>query len=277
MSPSIVAGQFVSGTKGPIFVLLRHPVGSSRGCVLVVPALAEEMNKCRRMVTEVAIRLAERGYATLVPDLYGTGDSAGDFADCDWPTWLGDLSVVSRWGGVQGHPVTALLAVRAGCALARSALEEGVLPAVQRSVLWQPVFDGSRFLGQFLRLRIAASLMDDRQETLAELKGRFRSGAAIEVAGYGLSSRLAADLERARMPDRLPTNLGLSAWIEVSREPGAPLSIPTARLIETTRTEGHAVQAIRIAGEPFWASTEVVVNSAIVSATVAHLSPPDQG
>ena len=79
MSRTTFSGEFVAGTKGPIFVLLRKPLVPPRGCVLVVPPFAEEMNKCRRMVTELAIRLAEQGIATLQPDFYGTGDSAGDF------------------------------------------------------------------------------------------------------------------------------------------------------------------------------------------------------
>ena len=54
MSRRSVSGQFIDGAKGPIFVLAREPAAGVRGCVLVVPPFAEEMNKCRRMVTEVA-------------------------------------------------------------------------------------------------------------------------------------------------------------------------------------------------------------------------------
>jgi hypothetical protein len=53
-----LTGHFIAGPKGPIFVLLREPPDASRGCVIVVPPFAEEMNKCRRMVTEVAVGLA---------------------------------------------------------------------------------------------------------------------------------------------------------------------------------------------------------------------------
>ena len=55
----------------------------------MVPPFAEEMNKCRPMVTEVALGLAESGIASIVPDLYGTGDSGGDFSEGDWETWQG--------------------------------------------------------------------------------------------------------------------------------------------------------------------------------------------
>ena len=97
MRPARISGHFVQSGKGPIFVLRRVPVGPVAGTVLVVPPFAEEMNKCRRIVTEVALGLADRGVATLVPDLHGTGDSAGDFAEADWATWCGNLADAVEW------------------------------------------------------------------------------------------------------------------------------------------------------------------------------------
>lgn len=273
MTRSVVSGHFIEGARGAIFVLVRTPVLAPIAAVLVVPPFAEEMNKCRRMVTEMALGLAGRRLATVVPDLHGTGDSGGGFADADWATWRADLAATTKWCAASGHPVSGLLAIRIGCALALDALDSGELPASARSVLWQPVFDGGRHLAQFLRLRIAASLMEDRKESLADLKARLSQGETVEVAGYGLSSRLAADLENRQQPQHLQAAFGEVAWFEIMRESGAPLSPSSARLLEGTRRHGVPIVARSFAGEPFWSSTEIIVNPDVVRATVSHLAP----
>lgn len=241
--------------------------------MLVVPPFAEEMNKSRRMVTEVALGLAAAGVATVLPDLYGTGDSAGDFSDGDWASWRIDLTRASEWAAARAGSLTGLLAVRLGCALAADAVSRQELPAVPRTVLWQPVFDGPRFLTQFLRLRIAAGLMETgRKETLAELKARLQAGETLEIAGYGLPGRLAADLERLRTPTSVAAGLGELLWLEVVADAEAPLPLPSARLLEASTGAGRTVAWQTFAGEPFWASTEIVLNGALVAATVGALS-----
>lgn len=271
MSHSKVSGHFVEGAKGPIFVLLRQPPAAAAGCVLVAPPFAEEMNKCRRMVTMVALGLAAKGVATIVPDLYGTGDSGGDFADGEWSIWRADLASAAKWSMGVGHPVTGLLAIRLGCALAVDSFEAGELPSVAATVLWQPVFDGGRFLAQFLRLRIAASLMYERKESLAELKARLEVGERLEVAGYGLSSRLAASLESIRPPDQLPAGLGSVNWLEVVRQPMAQPQALSSKLIESSRGRSNSIDVQGVLGEPFWSSTEITVNEAMVNQTVSYL------
>ena len=46
---------------------------------------------------------------------------------------------------------------------------------------------------------------------------------------------------------------------------------PSQNLIEQTVNHGGQVRDILVVGEPFWASTEIVVTPEIVSETVAHL------
>lgn len=272
MSRTNVSGQFIDGTKGSIFVLSRQPIAPAVGCVMVVPPFAEEMNKSRRMVTETALGLAERGIATLVPDVFGTGDSGGDFFDADWVTWQDDVVRTARWSAGRGVPITGILAIRLGCALAASVLAAGVIGPVARTVLWQPVFDGGRFLTQFLRLRTAASLMADRKESIADLRGRLQSGEVVEVAGYGLTAQLAADLDAVVSPGCLPQQFGHVAWMEIIREVEAELPVPSAKLIDQTRSAGGRVDLRLFPGEPFWASTEIVRNREMTHAAVQFLA-----
>ncbi len=239
--------------------------------MLVVPPFAEEMNKCRRMVTEVSLGLVGHGVGTLVPDLYGTGDSGGDFSEADWSTWTDDVARTARWGAEAGMPVSGILAVRLGCALAASCVSHGGIGRVDRTVLWQPVFHGGRALAQFLRLRVAASLMEDTRETMTGMRQRLHEGEVLDVAGYGLTNRLAADLDAITVPEHLPESFGYTCWLEVVRQLDDALPPPAATLIDQTRGAGRRVRAQALRGEPFWASTEIVRNREIIEETISHL------
>jgi exosortase A-associated hydrolase 2 len=266
----MLSGEFLQGSKGPLFIVVRRPAGPARGCVLCIPPFAEEMNKARRMLTEASVALAERGIASVTVDLYGTGDSAGDFADADWLGWQQDVIAACARAAALDIAVSGVVAVRLGCALAVAVSAR--MPALERTVLWQPVFDGRRSLAQFLRLRVMAARMADDKESAADLQARLKAGETVEVAGYGLSARLARDLEALVAPQELPKSLGEIHWMEVAMQTDAPLSPATEQLMARSRAAGSRVDYRLFAGEPFWSSTEIVVSREMVRATVDCLS-----
>jgi exosortase A-associated hydrolase 2 len=269
LKASAITAQFLGEPERRIFVLLRRPPGVARGCLLVVPPFAEEMNKSRKMVNDVGQAAAEHGLATVVPDLFGTGDSEGDFGDATWAGWRDDLGTTSRWTAGQGLPVTHILGIRLGAALAAHAIERQVLPAVRCSVFWQPALDGERLLTQFLRLRVAAALMEqDRKETVAELRAKFAAGEAVDVAGYTISARLAADLDATKVTT-LPPGLGHLHWMEVVRDEQGALPAASQSLMSRAQDGGLPVETALFRGEPFWSATEIVRNPPLVQAAVA--------
>lgn len=272
MTSGAMTGHFLEGSLGQIFVLSRWPNVRPTGTVLIVPPFAEEMNKCRRMMTEASLGLVEHGYCTVLPDLFGTGDSTGEFQEATWDAWQNDLGVVARWMASRGHPPEAILAIRLGSALASSAVESGRLQSVKRSVLWQPVWDANRYLTQFLRLRVAASLAESRRETVAELRARLHAGETLEVAGYPLSGRLAADIDGIAAPAEFPEILGDVLWLEVVGSEGAPLSSAASTFASTGENRVPRISLKSSVGEPFWSSTEIVVNQSLVAQTVAYLA-----
>ncbi len=274
MTGGTASGHFVDGAHGPIFALLRRPTGEARGGVLVVPPFAEEMNKCRRMVAEVSMGLADAGIATLIPDLYGTGDSGGEFDDCDWEGWRHDLLQVGQWAVDQRQvSFTGILAIRLGAALAAQLAAVDSFPRMDRAVLWQPVFDGKRYLTQFLRLRIAASMLEeDKKESLADLRQRLSAGETLAIAGYDLSGRMAAALDNLAAPATLPGPWTQLHWMEIVRDAEAGMPAASKMLVEKSRAAGQSVNTELVMGEPFWSSTEIVVNETMVAATVAAFS-----
>lgn len=271
MTQARLDGHFLSGLSGPVFVLRRGPK-PARACVLVAAPFAEEMNKSRRMVTLVASQLAQQGVAVVMPDYFGTGDSAGDFADATIPIWRDDLTRTAQWCSEAVGPVRGLLAVRLGCAFIADEKVLASLPELRRSVMWQPVFDGARHVTQFLRLRVAASMANGVSESPAELRRLATALGAVEIAGYRITSRLLQELEELSSPTRLPSALGEIGWFELVRDPEAGLPVPSRKLIEATRAAGGLITEHALAGEPFWVSTEITTNQSLVVASVRALA-----
>ncbi|HWI13376.1 MAG TPA: hydrolase 2, exosortase A system-associated [Burkholderiales bacterium] len=276
-----LTGHFIEGTQGPLFVAVREPAddgaGGVRGCVLVVPPFAEEMNKTRRMLAELSIRLADRGIVTVVPDLYGTGDSAGDFGVVDWQTWQRDIGSVAAWAAARGMPVDRLLAVRLGAALALDCIASGNLPDTYRhTVFWQPVFDGARFVTQFLRLRTAASLTAAQKESVSDLRASLQAGQVVDVAGYALSPRLAASVNACAMPEVLPVEFGRVTCIEITRSADVGITAPLAQLCERSVASGGSASTHTVVGEPYWASTEIVSVKGVIDKTCECFTAVDQ-
>ena len=263
MSDAPISARFIESGARRIFVIARRPLTSSGGAVLVAAPFAEEMNKSRRMLSEVARGLAAHGIATVLPDLTGTGDSDGDFADADWEQWCADLLAAARWSAGEGWPVTALLGVRSGCILGAQAVRQLPQP-LARTVFWQPLTDGERYLTQFLRLRVAASMMGGGADSAAGLRARLAGGEALEVAGYLLTPRLAAQLAALRLADVVGPGVGRLHWMEVVRSAdGSGADLPHAA--------GVGVIAHRVVGEPFWSSTEIVTVPELISKTLTAL------
>jgi exosortase A-associated hydrolase 2 len=261
-----------TGSPGDRLLVVSHrPLERARGGVLLIPPFAEEMNKSRRMLTLVARGLAARGFVAVLPDLFGTGDSDGEFAQCDWARWREDLARIRSLLEEQGIRVTAIVAVRTGCTLASEVAAKNGWH-LGRSVFWQPVLDGERFLTQFLRLRVAAGLMGSERETVNDLRSRLGAGETLEVAGYDVSPQLAAQLAATKLGATLCAELGSIHWIEVVRGEDGAVSKASGAAIEEARRKQIAIATSVVRGEPFWSSTEIVENLALIERTVEFLA-----
>ncbi len=267
MSELPLEPAFIGPEGERLFVLVRRPAGAARGCVLIVPAFAEEMNKSRRMIALTAHALAQQGIASAMPDLFGTGDSDGSFADASWQHWKADVIQVWNWCAQHGLPVTGMLANRLGCALGVDAMRE-CAAALRATVFWQPVLDGTRTIDQFLRLRVAATLMSaDARESVKDLRARLQSGAAVEVAGYPLGGALAASVDEVKL-DMSGFAGGRLHWLEIVRSADAGLAAASIRALDQWRSAGHEGVCEALVGEPYWTSTEIVTLPQLMQRTV---------
>lgn len=263
---------FLPGTAGALFVRYRSPAHTAHHerDVLLVPPFAEEMNKSRRMFTVLAERLSTVGVGTAILDLFGTGDSEGDFADARYNTWLEDVVTVAQWLRAKSDVPLALLGLRFGGLLAADAIHRGGFP-VDRLVLWQPATNGEQLMTQFLRLRIAAAMTAGAadRETTATLRERLKAEQQLEVAGYTLSADLVTAIDVLRLEPLAPRKSLPVTWVELG--PGT-LSTGSAKICESWRARDVSVDAASIAGTAFWSAVEIATAPEFVEHTVSVLS-----
>jgi exosortase A-associated hydrolase 2 len=249
--------------------------GGSAGGIVYVHPFAEEMNKARRMAALQSRRLAAQGYAVLQMDLFGCGDSSGDFADARWGVWKNDLRVALSWLRSRVRGPLSLWGLRLGATLAADIARDAAI-GVEHLVLWQPVSNGGQFLTQFLRLRLAAEMLADgaAQTGVSELRETLRRGVPLEIAGYDLHPRLAAEIEGLRLADLIPAVKRVH-WLEVTAQPDPKLSPASQRALEAWRGSGLDVRAAAVTGQPFWSTIEVTECEALLAATEGSLRGGD--
>ncbi len=270
MNDSRLEPFFLDGSAGRIFLLLRAPANASR-CVLFVPAFAEEMNKSRCQVTDTAKALIESGYAVLLVDLYGTGDSQGEFSDATWDIWRENIEEAMIWAEQAGFMPDSIVGTRLGCALAAESLKQ-FDRSVARTVFWQAIEVGRQYMNQFLRLRVAATMMQaDDRESAESLKKQLSAGESLDVAGYRLSPTLFSAIEALNLNHALDPCLGELCLLEVGPTQDGALSIPGQRLLSSAESKGISVLGRRISGAPFWNATEIVVNPDLSELTARYL------
>ncbi len=260
---------FLDGRAGRLFSVYYRPEPARSECtgLVFVPPFAEEMNRTRRMVSLQARELASLGVAVLVVDLYGCGDSAGDFRDARWDVWREDVAVASSWLRAQGIHRIGLWGLRLGGLLAAEVIAASRTP-FEQLILWQPTINGSTLLTQFLRARIAAGMSEPgRGESTEGLRAALANGRSVEVAGYDLSPELAAAIDATSLDDlTLPRGLTVD-WMEIVPEAGRSISAASQRLIALWGAAGTRVTTAGVVGPPIWSLLETTLAPELLSAT----------
>jgi exosortase A-associated hydrolase 2 len=266
---------FFQGTRGRLYCLLheRNPGAAPASAVLFLPPFAEELNKSRRMVALQARELVTLGHSVLVPDLYGTGDSEGDFADSLWETWIEDLALLCKWLGDNQGAKLSLWSLRTGVLLGADLLAAtGLAPADW--LLWQPVANGQLFLRQFLRLALAAELGEATRQwaDTRSLREALGGGSSVEIAGYQLTGRMASALDGRLLSAAALGRAARLGWFELTPSEQPALSAVAKRLVEECRGNGRDVDAQSIQGPAFWSTPETTIVPALVAASTGFMA-----
>ena len=259
---------FLPAADGEQRLCLFHaPADTPRSKVLYLHPFAEEMNKSRRMAALACRALASGGHAVLQIDLRGCGDSSADFGDASWADWQADVRLGLGWldAKVPEAPLW-LWGLRAGCLLAAADWARPV-----NHLFWQPMTNGKLALQQFLRLKLAAEMASGASKGLMDqMKAELSAGRPVQIAGYRLGGALASGLEGARLaPNGTP---GRVEWLELSTREDAALTPVSEQAIKSWSDAGWAVHPRIVQGPGFWATAEIELAPALITATVEALA-----
>ena len=258
----------LNGSRGNLLATYFAPCGEPHpaGDILVVPPFAEEMNRCRAMVALQARALAEIGIGTLVVDMHGTGDSAGDFVDATWDVWRDDLARGLAWLRAFGNGCSSLWGLRLGAIMAvELAKQDG---HIAHLLFWQPVLNGKLFYTQFLRIRIAAELeLPNRIKSTNELREKSANGEAIEVSGYYVGPELALALDRLDLSGPEALKSFETDWFEVLASTDSTMARANAKAVQEFQAAGAAIQIETVVGPAFWQVHEREIAPDLVAAT----------
>lgn len=264
-----IAPFFLESPRGPLFCIYLSPKNTPvKGSLLYVHPFGEEMHKSRRMAALQARALAAQGYAVLQIDLTGCGDSAGDFADASWSAWRDDARLAHTWLHAKTAQAITLWGLRSGALLAADLAQT---LNVQALLLWQPVTDGSLFLNQFLRIKLASEMLSDGQSKSGtkDLLAQMESGQGVEVGGNMLGPAMARELgglKLAAMTPACPVS-----WLEIGAANGEHLNPAGQRVADAWRAAGTVVQTRTVIGEPFWVTQEITECLPLIEASSASL------
>jgi exosortase A-associated hydrolase 2 len=261
---------FLDGAAGRIFCVgsLRAEATGLRGRMLIIGPFAEEMNKSRHLLSSLVRSADAAGFEVLMPDLYGTGDSEGDFGDATLDIWRGDLDAALA----RTHAELPLVVVglRAGALLATDLAGRHTVSCL---TLLHPQTDGRQQLTQILRLRIAGGMRPGgEKETTAQLRQRFAAGEVLEIAGYRVSGALAAGLESLMIADLPLGAVEQINWIEVAPDADRPLMSGNQHVIDHWTALGKTVNTAVVACDEFWGTQEISQCRAMIDQVMTMLS-----
>lgn len=263
---------FLPASDGQRYCLLHLPAPgqAARGGIIYIHPFAEELNKSRHVAAMQARAFAALGYSVLQLDLYGCGDSSGDFGDARWSIWRNDLHLACAWLARRVDGPLTLWGLRLGALLALDVAAHPPLP-LARLLLWQPELDGRRAIDRFLRLRLAGRILGNGGNTEApgHARDELAAGRAVEVAGYLLAPELARAIDTfdaATVASALRPSVPVY-WLEYAHGDAPVLPAPALRLATRWRSEGTPLEIAGFGDGAFWNSAELMECPQLLEAT----------
>lgn len=241
-----------------------HSPGNGEN-VLYVHPFAAEMFASRNVISALCRELVGCGFGVLTIDLFGCGDSEGDFSEARWEIWREDLRTAVRWLDERGGERLSLWGLRLG-ALQVMDFAAQSRDTYERLVLWQPVLSGAAMLTQFLHMNAEETYGGNGATRLTDPAQRkaLPSGYKIEVAGFELAAELIRSMDREQLAPLGKLVRAPLFWLEIGS--GDTMQAESVRLIREWQESNVPVSTYKMRGAPFWFSA--------YSMDAAPLAPP---
>ena len=266
---------FLPGVAGNLFAIYVPPdrAFTQGKSVLIVPPFAEEMTRSRRMVSFQARRLSSVGVGTLIVDLFGTGDSGGEFKDARWNIWRSDIGTAVDWLSNERGNQVSLLGIRLGALLAMDFVQQGGDINVEKMIFWKPSLSGEENLREFLFQRVLAGMMEKATSrvTFKTLRERLHNGELVESAGYELSHLLADEIGKLHLGQLGTKKSAPIHWIELCASSKDESKLVGQEIVDDWVENNIDTTRYTLNGFPFWAKTDVNVVNDLLDLTTKIL------
>jgi len=251
---------YINAPSGNIFALYHRPGDGAdiTRNILFIPPFGEELNRSRHVINHQARSFAKAGYAVLILDLYGTGDSTGTFGEATVDIWQKDIIAAINWLKQTSNAPPIPWAMRSG-ALLTADLVQQYPDITDQMILWSPVQNGKKFIAQYMRIKLAAEMTGRSEKKASSMKDLWASlegGENLEIAGYTVSPKLAkgfAGLSLAAI--KIPQTISVK-WLEISSASPARLSPVSQNIINIWKNHGTDVTEAAVNDVLFWTLQE---------------------
>ncbi len=218
MSETLRDGFFFDANGQRLYGFMHPARAPARpvACALIHPFM-EERQDAHAVLRTLAVALASRGFPTLRFDLYGCGDSEGDWGGASLARWCDDIAAATDvLRRETGAPEVALIGLRFGATLAALAAER---VGASRLCLAQPVVRGGEYADELLLAHLAAEMVLHRRAgtTREALAARLAAGDTINLFGYHLTGALDREIRGVDLAHTLSDTGARTLVIEVAR------------------------------------------------------------
>ena len=261
--------KFIPSAAGNVFTL-TFSCSNPQSKLIFIPPFAEEANKSRHILSALGRRLSQHGIQTTIVDLFGTGDSEGDLDQASLDIWHQDITHTINYLEPNNSCQLILGGLRLGATIAASyAYNYKPLTAINQLFYWQPIADGATYMKQFLRLKLAESIAQGKDDgiTTSEIINSILQGNTHEISGYPLSKELfeqISDLKFSTFDLDIETKI---FDINTNGIASVPLTKLSQQLVNA--------ELIVCQDSQFWACQEIVHCNNLIEVTVKSISTPN--
>lgn len=179
---------FLTSGTYRIAVTAFLPTNPPRGVLIFIPPFVEERKGALPFFVSVARTMGERGFASVLFDFAGTGDSEGEFSQLPFPQLETDIETVVNWTNEQ-FPDTpqVFCGLRAGAILAQRSAAK--FQSCRALVTWSAT-PGKSFFRELLQRRMVNDMIayGKARVSRSELEEKLKNGESVDLDGYTVSS-----------------------------------------------------------------------------------------
>lgn len=178
--------EHVPTPRGQLYTWIARPP-DSRSCVLICSSALGDFTANYHRERLLGRAVASKGLGAIRFHYAGEGNSAGNRADMSFSSLCADARAIADYGASIGFSRFAALGTRLGSLVAAETVRS--MPSAPL-VLWEPVFDPVRLIGDAMRAaRISRTAMGEAK-SLVDWKDELARNGVFDLLGYDVRSRL---------------------------------------------------------------------------------------